>query len=229
MKNRSSNMRNFFGGPRTEISNELVSNQWFARDQFFAPNCYTPACKNSIYDTAQQYNSSMLASTFQNPSYGARSDIFGNYLSNSSTSQEYPYWPTPATDFINAPNKNDHPGSPGGLSQTSTIDYHKSSLCTYSKPPHSYISLITMAIQNAPGKMCTLNEIYRFIKENFHYFRQLSNRWQNSIRCALACCLHFFLYHEKAFNFQGLFSYSFFMVQFYYTRNLKEANIILSP
>lgn len=67
------------------------------------------------------------------------------------------------------------------LSGTSTISQQKRRFAEV-KPPYSYIALITMAIESSPNGMMTLNEIYHFIEERFPYFKENTQRWQNSIR-----------------------------------------------
>ena len=72
----------------------------------------------------------------------------------------------------------------GGTSGRNDKTYRRS--YTHAKPPYSYISLITMAIQNSPTKMLTLSEIYQFIMDLFPFYRQNQQRWQNSIRHSLS-------------------------------------------
>ncbi|CAF0852353.1 unnamed protein product [Adineta steineri] len=55
-----------------------------------------------------------------------------------------------------------------------------------SKPPYSYISLITHAINGSPDRMCTLSQIYQYIQDRYAYYRQNQQRWQNSIRHSLS-------------------------------------------
>lgn len=46
------------------------------------------------------------------------------------------------------------------------------------KPPYSYVNLITFAINSTPKKRMTLNEIYQWISDNFHYYRRAGNGWK---------------------------------------------------
>jgi hypothetical protein len=46
------------------------------------------------------------------------------------------------------------------------------------KPPYSYVNLITFAINSSPRKRMTLNDIYEWISDNFHYYRRAGNGWK---------------------------------------------------
>lgn len=48
------------------------------------------------------------------------------------------------------------------------------------KPPFAYSTIIYLAIQQSKSEKVTLNEIYRWVKENFKYFRQAEPGWQVS-------------------------------------------------
>ncbi|XP_030064074.1 forkhead box protein J1 [Microcaecilia unicolor] len=50
------------------------------------------------------------------------------------------------------------------------------------KPPYSYATLICMAMQASKKTKITLSAIYKWITDNFCYFRHADPTWQNSIR-----------------------------------------------
>jgi hypothetical protein len=45
------------------------------------------------------------------------------------------------------------------------------------KPSHSYIALIAMAILSKPSKKVLLGDIYNYISENFPYYRSKDKSW----------------------------------------------------
>ncbi|XP_037129172.1 forkhead box protein J2 isoform X1 [Syngnathus acus] len=50
------------------------------------------------------------------------------------------------------------------------------------KPPHSYATLIAMAITAAPERKLSLNDIYTWISDAFPYYSHTGRGWKNSIR-----------------------------------------------
>ncbi|CAH1252696.1 FOXB1 [Branchiostoma lanceolatum] len=50
------------------------------------------------------------------------------------------------------------------------------------KPSHSYIGLIAMAIMSSKDKKLVLSDIYKYILDNYPYFRNRGPGWRNSIR-----------------------------------------------
>ncbi|GAB6025944.1 hypothetical protein CHUAL_011913 [Chamberlinius hualienensis] len=66
----------------------------------------------------------------------------------------------------------------GASVQPENIDYKTNGDV---KPPYSYATLIYMAMKANKNKM-SLSAIYKWIKDNFKYYRQADTGWQNSIR-----------------------------------------------
>ncbi|KDR12184.1 forkhead box protein J1-like isoform X2 [Zootermopsis nevadensis] len=64
------------------------------------------------------------------------------------------------------------------LSEPNLEDYRSSG---DHKPPYSYAALICMAMGANSNKM-TLSAIYKWIRDNFLYYRNADPSWQNSIR-----------------------------------------------
>lgn len=96
-----------------------------------------------------------------------------------STSSMVPS-PSPST---NSCDSDDHSDSSDGYKdihcKEPNIDYKNDA---NHKPPYSYATLICMAMRETNKTKITLSAIYKWIKENFMYYRVADPTWQNSIR-----------------------------------------------
>lgn len=89
------------------------------------------------------------------------------------------------------------------LDPNTTLDQEEVQQHKDGKPPYSYASLITFAINSSPKKKMTLSEIYQWICDNFPYYREAGSGWkvrkqtptlnftgmENAISLVLAGCL----------------------------------------
>lgn len=51
-----------------------------------------------------------------------------------------------------------------------------------SKPPHSFSTLIFLAIESSPSKALPVRDIYSWITQHFPYYRNAPVGWKNSVR-----------------------------------------------
>ncbi|XP_056400643.1 forkhead box protein J3 [Hyla sarda] len=68
------------------------------------------------------------------------------------------------------------------IDPNTTLDQEEVQQHKDGKPPYSYASLITFAINGSPKKKMTLSEIYQWICDNFPYYKEAGSGWKNSIR-----------------------------------------------
>lgn len=64
------------------------------------------------------------------------------------------------------------------LDPGTTLDQDEAAQHRDGKPPYSYASLITFAINGSPRKRMTLSEIYQWICDNFPYYREAGSGWK---------------------------------------------------
>ncbi|XP_013992022.1 forkhead box protein J3 isoform X2 [Salmo salar] len=66
------------------------------------------------------------------------------------------------------------------LDPGTTLDQEEVAQHRDGKPPYSYASLITFAINGSPHKRMTLSEIYQWICDNFPYYWEAGSGWKGS-------------------------------------------------
>ncbi|XP_073245297.1 forkhead box protein J1-B-like [Porites lutea] len=88
--------------------------------------------------------------------------------------------PSPSSNSCDSDDRSDtSDGYKDVNSKEPNIDYKNDA---NHKPPYSYATLICMAMRETNKTKITLSAIYKWIKENFMYYRVADPTWQNSIR-----------------------------------------------
>ncbi|RXN19868.1 forkhead box J3 [Labeo rohita] len=77
------------------------------------------------------------------------------------------------------------------LDPNTTLDQEEVQQHKDGKPPYSYASLITFAINSSPKKKMTLSEIYQWICDNFPYYREAGSGWKHKESAFLSSRLQF--------------------------------------
>ncbi|KAJ8025432.1 Forkhead box protein I1 [Holothuria leucospilota] len=134
-----------------------------------APCCEYPC-------SAGAYSPLWLASPYLTASI--QSAISG-LSSSTQCSSVYPYPPSHAMGQIAG-----LPASalPGGDAFAWLSPHTQQELYRLVRPPYSYSALIAMAIQSTTDKKITLSGIYKYVAENFPFYKKSKAGWQNSIR-----------------------------------------------
>lgn len=150
---------------------------------------------NDSYYMSQIHNNYLLQSDLNSQS----NNLFGQPFMNFNKKRSY------SEADLNKPSRN--PFSNFRRSSQFSEDFHKKSgrsvsdtcidprmfyknICgnqitnkeNYTKPAFSYAQIITRALNGSPDGKLTLGEIYKWIEENFDYYKYANPVWKNSIR-----------------------------------------------
>ena len=101
-----------------------------------------------------------------------------------------PYAPlSPAPSNCSDEGGDDKKFGRGRYNSDGVVDYRTN---THVKPPYSYASLIIMAMKSKSCSKMTLSEIYKWITDNFVYYKHAEPSWQVNIQNLILI-----LYHKK--------------------------------
>ena len=132
-------------------------------------------------------------------------------ISNDVTSIAAPYSPVPSTNSDDCRSEDLYEGMKQEIEDDQVIDYKTN---PHYKPPYSYATLICMAMKEANLPKMTLSAIYRWITDNFVYYKYADQSWQ--------VCLYDFIISEICLtNFSILFAFH----QQTYSRNMKPLSV----
>ncbi|RWS30257.1 forkhead domain-containing protein-like protein, partial [Leptotrombidium deliense] len=136
----------------------------------------SPICSSSLVHSHQLSNNKSVLSHFCDTNSTSPSMITNH--SSSNNTHIYREKTRSMNGQSSATSNSSSSSSKKSISQVEDpIDYKTNGLI---KPPYSYATLICMAMKANKNKM-TLSAIYKWIRENFLYYRNADPSWQISI------------------------------------------------
>ena len=99
-------------------------------------------------------------------------------ITNDVASIVPPYSPVPSTNSDDSRADDLYEGMKQEIEDDQVIDYKTN---PHYKPPYSYATLICMAMKEANLPKMTLSSIYRWITDNFVYYKHADQSWQVKI------------------------------------------------
>ena len=88
-----------------------------------------------------------------------------------------------------------------------SLDSYDPLVDTQIKPPYSFASLIFMAIDSSSKKALPVKDIYKWITDNFPYFKDAPIGWKNSVRHNLSLSRCFVKSNKNYVSFIKLVSF----------------------
>lgn len=154
----------------------------WAKGDFILNLSLVPICYSTPSFSISHQAPTTTTNTFSHPPPAPPAVTMTSELESSLTSMDWLPQLTMQAAIRKADAQNTHGPGMGKkttlLDPNTTLDQEEVQQHKDGKPPYSYASLITFAINSSPKKKMTLSEIYQWICDNFPYYREAGSGWK---------------------------------------------------